>query len=776
MKIRLSALVLMLITLQIAAAQILKGRITDELTQIYLEGIEVYIPELEKKAITDQFGAYEIKNLPSGKFKIQLSGLNYQNQIKFLEILDGVNVMNAQLKEELITSESVSLSSPYFKSKNENTIKVIEINPNKFGTTPNQNLGELMGAIPGMSNNPYSWSASKPVIRMQDMRKITFVSNGVSFETLPWERYLGIPIPAFGLDKIEIIKGPGSLLYGASSLGGVVYLAEEKPAELNHLEGDVQTFGSYNGLGAVVQVGAKYSGEKFNYGIRIGSENMGDQQLDLSSDPNSRLHNSRYFQNQAKFTAGYNSTILSSKLKITTSSGRNGIISGIGNSTDRLPLPYAYVQSQFLNISHQNTFFISKTRLSANYGGHSYNVLSFAGRHGGDYNSTGYNIDVNWASSLNESSNIIIGGQHKSNIYTPKYTIANYIPNGSMYERTAFFFVNHSDAENKTNIQLGLRIIGTHIEALSSTNTLTNITLGSFSNDYFSPSASVGAALRLSGESTLRINTAAGYRAPNIAELGSNGAIPLSASVSTAYIELGNPNLKQEGSLQFDLGYELKRHNFHFTASLFRYTINNYITLKEAGADSIIVIDPVLVYDQVTANISGFEAQLEFSPYRFKWMVVKSSLEITSGKEDRSSGLTVRNVYLPNNPGNTWMNSLCLKPAKKLWKFRTPKINLELNRFFGRSNLGSAEALEFDGFTHINLIMAGRIPWQKQFLELTIAANNLLGINNPYPIMMETHPDIQLPGRNYLVGLKIPFVKDLTPNKRRQITAPSLRK
>ena len=72
MSSRVLVIVLSMILSTPTFAQTLKGKIADELTKEYLERAEVYIPEIHKKAITDNFGSFEFRDLPKGKFKVQV--------------------------------------------------------------------------------------------------------------------------------------------------------------------------------------------------------------------------------------------------------------------------------------------------------------------------------------------------------------------------------------------------------------------------------------------------------------------------------------------------------------------------------------------------------------------------------------------------------------------------------------------------------------------------------------------------------------------------------
>src|SRR5690606_27217814 len=93
-----------------------------------------------------------------------------------------------------------------------------------------------------------------------------------------------------------------------------------------------------------------------------------------------------------------------------------------------------------------------------------------------------------------------------------------------------------------------------------------------FNNKFSNFSGSLGFAFEIADELVLKGNAGSGFRAPNIAELGSNGR-----HEGTFRYEIGNSNLKQETSLQFDLGLEFTGEKVSFGLNAYANRIFNYI-------------------------------------------------------------------------------------------------------------------------------------------------------------------------------------------------------
>lgn len=94
-----------------------------------------------------------------------------------------------------------------------------------------------------------------------------------------------------------------------------------------------------------------------------------------------------------------------------------------------------------------------------------------------------------------------------------------------------------------------------------------------------------------------RFNIATGFRAPNLAELTSNGA-----HEGTNRYELGNANLNNEQNLQLDLAFEYGNQHFELFTNVFYNTINDYIFLNPT--DRLMEGDPVLNIFRMMQNFT----------------------------------------------------------------------------------------------------------------------------------------------------------------------------
>jgi len=170
-------------------------------------------------------------------------------------------------------------------------------------------------------------------------------------------------------------------------------------------------------------------------------------------------------------------------------------------------------------------------------------------------------------------------------------------------------------------------------------------------------SGSLGAAYNLSDRLTVKANISRGFRAPNIAELGSNGV-----HEGTIRYEVGQPGLKAETSLQVDAGVSYVTDHMRFRVDAFENSISNYIfsrrVLNAAGTDSLVSMGPdigLFNYVQGQARLLGGEVTLDFHPHPLDWLHFENSFSMVRA---RQLGVSEDQQFLPFIPADRLQSEL----------------------------------------------------------------------------------------------------------------------
>ena len=104
-------------------------------------------------------------------------------------------------------------------------------------------IGETLNGLPGVSSTYFGPNANRPVIRGLDGDRVRMLSNaGGSLDASSLSFDHAVPIDPLIADRIEVLRGPGALLYGGSAVGGVVNTLDNRipSSPLNGLGGSAE--------------------------------------------------------------------------------------------------------------------------------------------------------------------------------------------------------------------------------------------------------------------------------------------------------------------------------------------------------------------------------------------------------------------------------------------------------------------------------------------------------------------------------------------------------
>lgn len=193
-------------------------------------------------------------------------------------------------------------------------------------------LMQTLEKIPGIRAMTIGSGQSKPAIRGLGFNRMIVTENGIKHEGQQWGEDHGLEIDQFSVDEVEIVKGPGSLLYGSDAIGGVIQLRNNYiPTE--KAEGNINLYGRNNNESAGVsgQVGGKIN--KWYYKINATYMDYADYKVPADSIQyysyyiqlkKRRLRNTAGRDRNAGFTLGYLGENFRSHLLVSNINSRSG--------------------------------------------------------------------------------------------------------------------------------------------------------------------------------------------------------------------------------------------------------------------------------------------------------------------------------------------------------------------------------------------------------------------------------------------------------------------
>ena len=202
----------------------ISGKVTDSKLNP-IPGVNVILVNTNYGAATDENGNYVIDNLSAGIYTIEFSAIGFEkNRTENISIENKSITINITLKETAIETEEVLVTAGKYEQKKSDLPVSAEVIHSKEFTERNfSNLEDAMRYVPGlnMTEDQISIRGSNGYSRGTGSRALLAI-DGLPFYTgdsgdIIWEM-----IPVLELQRVEIIKGAASSLYGSSAIGGVI--------------------------------------------------------------------------------------------------------------------------------------------------------------------------------------------------------------------------------------------------------------------------------------------------------------------------------------------------------------------------------------------------------------------------------------------------------------------------------------------------------------------------------------------------------------------------
>lgn len=698
-----------------------------------ISAVSISIPELHKETISDENGKYIFSNLPSGNFRIVFSFIGYETQLKSFSINQKEIRIDITLEETIHQMDEVIVSTAFNKLQSQNVMKVEHQSMKSLQQKGTSNLIEGLATIPGVSQISTGTSIGKPVIRGLSGNRVLVYSQGVRMENQQFGEEHGLGLNDAGVESVEVIKGPASLLYGSDAIGGVLYFNPEKFGKSNTsiLNFNQKYFSNTNGTNS--SLGYKLSGDDLKFSTRISNNRHADYKI-ADGD---KVTNTRYNELDFKSGLGYSNSNFTTIFRYNYNKLSLGISEeGIAEqSNSKKPeFPRQGVVSQILSLN--NTLFFKNSKLDAD--------LGYINNDRSEYEDSdvailqmklktlNYNVKYYLPKFGKFESIIGIQGMHQTNKNSGEELL---IPDATTNDFGVFGTLNYE--WNKNIIQAGVRFDNRSI--VSETNGIEGDEgyFAAIDKKFQSFNSSLGFKTNLKENVILRLNVASGFRAPNLAELTSNGV----HEGSNRY-EIGNSELKNEQNFQTDLNLEYRNPHFELFVNGFYNHINNYIFISPNGT----VIDGNDVYDyvQANANLFGGEAGIHFHPHPLDWLHVTSSFESVTGKRQNGDNL-------PLIPANRWNNALKTEfKSTKYFKDGFAVLNVEYT--LRQNNPSQFETVTND-YTLLNIGFGGKVTLGKTAFDINLNANNILDRNYVSHLSRLKTDGIPNIGRNIVLGI-----------------------
>lgn len=575
----LSALIL--VSLAISADPIpvskinVKGHVTNKKTKEHVPFINVVIKNTTIGISTDASGHYSLNNLPEGKFVMVAEGIGYKPQEIEVSLKKGNSLeINFEVEEDALKlSEVVVTAGRSSQKRAEAPVIVNTISTKLLETTQSVVLGEGLNYCTGLRYENDCQNCGFSQIRMNGMEgpySQILINSRPIFSGLAGVYGLEL-IPANMLERIEVVRGGGSVLYGSNAIAGTVNLILKDPKS-NSFEAGFNT--SLIGTGV-----SRANGPKADYNATFNASlvtddhkagiavfgNMRDRKMfDANEDSYSEI---APMKNTVIGTRMFYRPAYRSKLSVDFFNIREERKGGnkqdypdherdISESVKHDMVTGALTFEQYLRESDLLSVFASGQYLDRDS---YYGAKQSLSDYGNTIDKT-YNLGAQYKAFINEKSSIIGGIEHTgSHLKDKKLGYAEYsivdneivtthVPNRIVSDQslsTTGAFAQYEIKVGKAKFLAGARIEHYSINDKQADSDK--------SGTVFVPRASI--MYDITSGLQVRAGFSRGYRAPQIFDED----LHIETSGSRQVINKNDPNLKQENSSSFTLSLDYNK-------------------------------------------------------------------------------------------------------------------------------------------------------------------------------------------------------------------------
>jgi iron complex outermembrane receptor protein len=702
----------------------LSGTITDQLTSEKLIGVSISIPDLKTGSISDIDGNYKIENLPLKIVTVQISLIGYKTVIQQID-LSKTNRLDVKLEMSVREINAVIITgSPNAVEKNKTPIPISVVPKSVITQSASSNIIDALATQPGISQITTGSGISKPVIRGLGYNRVIVMNDGVRQEGQQWGDEHGIEIDEYGVEKVEVLKGPASLMYGSDAMAGVINLLSSPTLPEGKITGEALTeYQTNNGLYGF-SLNTKGNKKGFIWDGRFSNKAAHAYQNKYDG----YVYNSGYKEYAGQFTAGVNRPWGYSHLIFSYYQLMPGITEGDRDAaTGKFTRPLVIndsttldeivpdgdfkkynVETPFQKIDHwkvilNNSLIIKNGTLKTTFGFQNNIRKEFADifeptKYGLFFDLKTVNYEVKYHFAEFKKTNLSIGLNGMIQRSANK-GIEYLVPAYTLFDG-GIFAIASRPISKKIDVSAGIRYDTRNVKGddlyLDANEQPTTAQSGvehrftGFNSTFNGITGSAGLAWNFNSSLYSKANISFGFRAPNIAELGANGV-----HEGTLRYEIGNANLKAEHSRQLDLSLGFNTDHVNIEIDGFVNQIDNFIFLSKLsasnGSDSIINNNAVFQYSSGNATLAGGEIMIDLHPHPLDWLHFENSFSYVDARQMSQSDST---RYLPFTPPAKFTSEIQIT-AKKLNKLlKNSYLKAGIDYFMDQTKIYSAYGTE----------------------------------------------------------------------------------
>ncbi|MCH8170664.1 MAG: TonB-dependent receptor [Bacteroidetes bacterium] len=590
---------------------LVKGIVLHITNNSVIPGVNVLIKGLKIGTATDKNGRYTFSDIRAGKYSIRFSFIGHRSvEIEVIVPSEKAENLLITMEESVINLEDIIVTGNPFlsdpKNISQNSISLSNLD---LKIKRSSSVAEMLNFQPGIAMRSYGIAPSRPVIRGLSNNRVLILEDGLRMGDLSNSSSdHAMSVDGSGPEKIEIVRGPSSLLYGSNAIGGVV----------NVITGLIPSIIPQGLFGSTDlssrSVNSEFMGRiKLGYGIgRISLQGayFNREASDYKTPKRGKVENSDFKNSGFNFGASYIPYWGLIGVGVTGYNSTYGIPFDKNSENEEVPVFIDINKTEYrftIDLDSIKSFISS---ISAKGGFQDYKhseVSKLTGEIGTRFSLKSQTLDISMKQGRIDflpglkgvfgiwllNQNYKVEGEEALTPNADYLSFASYI-----YEQHRF---------GNINLQAGVRYEQNNIFIPSAE--IADSSFAESDKTFHTISGSIGFVYNFLEGFSVFSNVANAFRSPTVEEIASYGI-----HAATGSFDIGNKNLGVENNIGFDIGLRLNGRRYSIEITGYYNSFDNYIFKRPTSkffSEEIGINDStgfkVFKYTQVDANLFGAE-------------------------------------------------------------------------------------------------------------------------------------------------------------------------
>ena len=208
-----------------APAGLISGRVTLEATGDPVHGATVIVVGARRQATSGEDGRFEIANVPVGTYEVLAQREHFAAARQSVTVaanqtatVDFTLTLKAMHEEVTVTASATGAATAFESFNAISSLDIVELTRNR-GVT----IADALANQPGIAVRSFGAGNTRPIVRGFDGDRVLIMQDGIRTGDLSSQSGdHGVSIDPASLERLEVVKGPATLLFGSNAIGGVV--------------------------------------------------------------------------------------------------------------------------------------------------------------------------------------------------------------------------------------------------------------------------------------------------------------------------------------------------------------------------------------------------------------------------------------------------------------------------------------------------------------------------------------------------------------------------